>query len=201
MGRRVRAGISGLEDHKFGLLIAVKHIGFVKDGKSNRATWECICECGSVINVIYKNLTSGNTTSCGKCNRSMPSGVACAKLVFCGYQKNAMIRNFEFNLTFEQFYSITQMNCSYCGKEPKQRRRHLRNNGDFVYNGIDRIDPKNGYIEGNCAPCCGICNRAKSDLSHDEFINMCRSVVKNYNPNPSIWPSVPSANGNSEPLR
>jgi hypothetical protein len=43
-------------------------------------------------------------------------------------------------------------------------------NGDFVYNGIDRIDSSIGYVEGNIVPCCKACNMAKNTMGQDEFM-------------------------------
>ena len=40
-------------------------------------------------------------------------------------------------------------------------------NGQYLYNGIDRIDNKLGYIKGNMTPCCKICNHAKHDLTFE----------------------------------
>lgn len=46
---------------KFGRLKPVKCIGVV----NGRTTWECLCDCGNTVNVIQKNLSNGNTKSCG----------------------------------------------------------------------------------------------------------------------------------------
>lgn len=40
---------------------------------------------------------------------------------------------------------------------------------NFLYNGIDRVDSKKGYVAGNVVTCCRNCNQAKSDKSIDEF--------------------------------
>lgn len=47
---------------RFGRLVVVKRL---ENDKDNRAVWQCICDCGNVINVSGKHLRSGNTTSCG----------------------------------------------------------------------------------------------------------------------------------------
>ena len=43
---------------------------------------------------------------------------------------------------------------------------------------IDRINPSNGYVDGNVQLVCRSVNIAKSDLSMDSFIQLCRSVVE-----------------------
>lgn len=46
---------------KFGRLTPLKCIGIT----NGRMTWECRCDCGNIVNVIQKHLSSGNTKSCG----------------------------------------------------------------------------------------------------------------------------------------
>lgn len=38
---------------------------------------------------------------------------------------------------------------------------------------IDKIEPELGYVKGNIQLVCWAVNRAKGDLSHDVFLNMC----------------------------
>jgi hypothetical protein len=46
---------------------------------------------------------------------------------------------------------------------------------------IDRIDSSKGYIDGNIQFVCRIVNTAKSNLSQDEFINLCETIINNKN--------------------
>lgn len=39
----------------------------------------------------------------------------------------------------------------------------------FTYNGLDRVDPSRGYATDNVVPACIVCNRAKADMSREEF--------------------------------
>lgn len=48
--------------HKFGRLTALRPTDERKDGN---IVWECICECGSIALVAGRNLTRGDTRSCG----------------------------------------------------------------------------------------------------------------------------------------
>jgi hypothetical protein len=43
-------------------------------------------------------------------------------------------------------------------------------NGEYLYNGLDRVDNTKGYIISNIVSCCGQCNRAKGILSQEEFL-------------------------------
>jgi len=47
---------------KFGRLTALKYTHSNNDHKS---CWDCVCDCGTFVNVPGKSLRTGNTTSCG----------------------------------------------------------------------------------------------------------------------------------------
>lgn len=51
-----------LTENKYGRLKALRRI---ENNKRNQAQWECVCECGNVVNVACGKLTSGYTRSCG----------------------------------------------------------------------------------------------------------------------------------------
>lgn len=72
----------------------------------------------------------------------------------------------EFNLTFEQYLSVTEdKNCVYCDA-PK---------GDTCGSFLDRKDSKIGYILENVVPCCDFCNSIKQDLlSFEEMIEVAK---------------------------
>lgn len=61
MKKRSR-GVIDLSNQRFGKLVAKKVAG--RD-KYNRATWLCICDCGTEKVIQSGNLRSGNTRSCG----------------------------------------------------------------------------------------------------------------------------------------
>ncbi len=52
---------------QFGRLIAIEYKGkyIRKDGQTGGNKWLCLCTCGNKVEVIYGNLSSGNTRSCG----------------------------------------------------------------------------------------------------------------------------------------
>lgn len=55
-----------IEGQRFGRLTAVKRVGTQIQGNGDKKSlWLCICDCGTEIEVIAKNLLNGNTKSCG----------------------------------------------------------------------------------------------------------------------------------------
>lgn len=51
-----------LAGQRFGRLTVVKFVGH---DKNRHRCWECLCDCGKIINVDTSRLRSGNTKSCG----------------------------------------------------------------------------------------------------------------------------------------
>lgn len=162
-----RGGRYDLSGRKFGKLTVIKSTGKTK---WHSVIWECLCDCGNTINIPSRNLLTNNTTSCG-CNFKLPIGIAAFNRLLFSYKKSAEKRGYKFKLSDSEFYELTQQNCYYCNKEPSQIYEIPGANGNFIYNGIDRIDNELGYDLNNCVSCCKWCNRAKDTMSYDEFLN------------------------------
>ncbi len=110
----------------------------------------------------------------------LPYGESSFNLLYRSYERGAINRNLEFNLTKDEFREITSKNCEYCGAPPLQKSPHknIRINGHYIHNGIDRKDPSVGYTVDNCVASCSKCNYAKQSLSFDDFI---QHIIKIYN--------------------
>ncbi len=80
-------------------------------------------------------------------------------------------RGYSFNLSKDDFKELTLQNCTYCGSEPLYRiNTHTTDNhGDYIYNGVDRVDNARGYEVDNCVTCCKLCNQMKMNLQLEEF--------------------------------
>ncbi len=160
---------------KFGNLNVLKKGCSIKNHGGTRLYWVCKCDCGKVKEIAGDTLVKGTTKTCG-C-RNLKCGEAGLNQLFKQYQINAKKRNFDFNLTKEHFIGITQSNCYYCDSLPKQIKKN-NFNGDFIYNGIDRINNDLGYSPENCVPCCGMCNGMKSHYDQDLFFKQIEKIYK-----------------------
>jgi hypothetical protein len=93
---------------------------------------------------------------------------------------------------FETFYRLSQLPCHYCGRNPFRiynigncregsyyTTDEQKENGNFVYNGIDRIDSTKSHTSDNLVPCCWVCNRAKANKPVEEFLEWIE-LVYNY---------------------
>jgi len=73
-------------------------------------------------------------------------------------------------LTNDQFNSIVQKPCHYCGKE-YEKGKH--------YNGLDRlVNHVRIYTESTCVSCCGTCNTAKGSHSEELFLQKCKEIAE-----------------------
>jgi hypothetical protein len=143
--------------------------------KSGNYLWKCSCNCGKYKIASSNNLISGNTRSCGcldietRESRKKKYGEAAFNVLFGNYKREAKARKIIFNLSKEEFLNLVTKNCCYCNCEPKQIIENKFGNGDFIYNGIDRIDSSLGYTIDNVVTACGQCNQSKKDYSQDDF--------------------------------
>ncbi len=164
---------------RFGRLKVLKHINNNKDGKR---LWLCQCDCGETTVAVGNNLRHGGTRSCG-CLKievmSLPKGKAAFNLVFRSYTNSARQRGYSFKLSKKKrVMELTQQDCTYCGTRPEQIMAPISGSGDFVYNGIDRMDNAKGYVRGNVVACCGVCNLMKKADSQEEFLAQVKKIYK-----------------------
>ena len=174
----VRANLLG---QKFNMLTVVE--GY-HDPEHSCMKWICTCDCGSPKNVIAigADLKRGRVKSCG-CFRAnhLQYGESAFNRLYNTYSRRARSKNLPFSFSKDEFKEITSLPCAYCGIEPKQvaSKGNDRTYGEYIYNGIDRIDSNKGYEEGNVVPCCGQCNVAKNNYTYDEFMTWIHRLSKN----------------------
>lgn len=182
-----------LEGLTFGLLSVVKEDG--KD-KSHKTCYICECSCGTRKRIRGSDLKSKKIQSCGKC--LLQKGVEkrylkhCQKKTYVGgwagyeeisgklYKKiinGAKKRNLEFDISMPYLWNLFL----------KQNRKCALTGEPLYFNlpgveaqnvSLDRIDSKQGYIEGNVQWVTKKINLCKQQFSNDGFIKMCESVVE-----------------------
>ncbi len=88
------------------------------------------------------------------------------------YRRSARRRGVTWRVARATFDRLIDDDCAYCDAPPNNVMRTGRADRlrEFRYNGIDRIDNDRGYVVGNVVTCCITCNRAKSDLTHADFL-------------------------------
>lgn len=165
---------------------------FVKEyshRKGKHLYWLCICDCGKETTQCTTNLRRGNVVSCG-CYKNeiaaarlkeMPRikyelGVASFNVLYKQYEHGAKGRDIPWNLNKEEFKILTSGNCHYCNNSPKTTISRRGVNGEYTYNGVDRLNSEGSYHMLNCVSCCKDCNLMKMDIPYRDFLGMVERV-------------------------
>jgi hypothetical protein len=183
-----------LTNQVFNKLTVVRFDSYHEDSKGRRKPkWICKCECGITKSILQNTLVSGNQQSCGCLledfrknilpkitseRNTIGEGLASFNNLYSNYRDRANKINVQFDISKEKFREITSKSCFYCNADPLQVFYRKTYNGNYLYNGIDRIDNTKGYISGNIVPCCEICNKAKRDMELDKFLKWIKRITE-----------------------
>jgi len=83
-------------------------------------------------------------------------------------KQDAKQRRLLWTLTFEQYEALLQFGCHYCQKSLKDEKGIS----------LDRIDNLEGYTLSNILPCCGECNRIRSNKYTVKETERIGSILK-----------------------
>jgi deoxycytidylate deaminase len=140
------------------------------------------CKCGVLKSIKVASLINGTSSGCGHCGNRYARTDEQLKTtsinnIFLDYKGNAKARNYDFNLTLDEFKGLIFQNCFYCDASPAniQKNKHTI----VKYNGIDRLDNSIGYQTSNCVTSCATCNTMKLDYSATHFLEQIQRIVKN----------------------
>lgn len=105
------------------------------------------------------------------------------------------------DLSFDDFLDMSQAECFYCGVAPanisnvhtSQNNYRKKNNlplykqdyvedGNFIYNGLDRVDNELPHNKDNLVSCCWNCNTAKSNKNQKDFIDWVHKIISLHPP-------------------
>lgn len=177
--------IKNLRGVRFGMLVVVD---YSHTNRARNAVWNCVCDCAGDKKVSAKLLAMGSVKSCGCLLQNIESmKINAAKRYYKSRYANG-------DLTFEDFYRLSQINCKYCDDPPNNKfgryqaqRAHENSKSPvpykvddvlFVYNGLDRIDPSKPHDLNNVVPCCKKCNTAKLNHSTEDFLSHIEKIYQ-----------------------
>lgn len=97
--------------------------------------------------------------------------------IFDMYKRRAKKKSIDFNLTKAEFKELTSSDCYYCNEKPSMLYRHKqtnttereKENSEYWYNSLDRIDSTKGYTLDNIRPSCKCCNIMKWNHTEEFF--------------------------------
>lgn len=156
---------------KFHKLTVVKLI--IVDGLPR---YECLCDCGRRVVERKTMLVYKAHRSCG-CLRDGQRAMRWNTFRNC--RRQAVKKNREWSLSFDQWIKLMEQPCSYCGVEKSITRNHNTNiTKTWSHNTIDRVDNSSGYNLKNCVTACAICNWMKKDQTRNEFLKQIRKITR-----------------------
>jgi hypothetical protein len=138
-------------------------------GRSHKAVQRCRfakdIKFIPLCNYCGKETEQYNISSFGSyCKEHQESG-----RIYSSYKAGAESRGINFNLPldlFVEWYDTTS--CHYCGER-------------IPTIGIDRFDNSSGYDINNVVPCCKICNKMKSDLPLEKWVEHVYKIIQHLN--------------------
>ena len=109
-------------------------------------------------------------------------------------ERSAIEKGFRFTLTLDQYISLIQAPCHYCG-DISVYDKEDKNNGDgdmdtLYKNGIDRMDNSVGYLMENCVACCKMCNYMKHVFSVTDFLKRVEHIVNYIDHKEVLYPDI-----------
>jgi hypothetical protein len=159
-------------------------------GRGNYYYWLCQCECGNtkeVEAVCFYGVN--NVRSCGCFRKELQNTTewkrknvvvgSAFQRVLTQYKQNAKNRNIPWELTEEEFRTLTSSPCHYTGALPANVKK-CKSGEEYVYNGVDRVDNNKGYTTENCVACCTEINLMKLDMTQEHFLELCFSVSERF---------------------
>lgn len=162
--------------------------------------YKAVCECGTESTVRISNLQQGISKSCGCYGREIRRtanlgnttrrkgyGESAKNHLYSKYRLGALKRKLSFDLSPGQFHALCKGDCFYCGREPSSINRFRHGYGEYVYNGLDRVDNALGYHPENCVPCCAECNTKKGAMTREMIAKAhCFLALREIAPAPPI---------------
>ena len=163
------------------------------NNKLKPVKWKCLCSCGKTKILVGYNWESIKSCGClttenaikqfkaAAVKRRKPDGETSCRATFRFKRADAKRRKINFDIAYEDFVTFSKDKCHYCSAEPKQCINFAKfgHRGNFLYNGLDRIDSDKGYVIDNIVTCCRDCNCAKASLSYNDFLNLIKKIYVN----------------------
>jgi hypothetical protein len=154
----------------------MRFLSYSHKDKHNNPHYNMKCHCGKEKVINGRSVKYGKTRSCG-CLKGLKPGQAIFNSYIWSYKRSAKRRNYDFQLTKEQFKEITSKNCYYCDIEPTELKNYTGDfKGTYMANGVDRVDSSLGYSLENCVACCSICNSMKTYHNYEKFIEKVNRI-------------------------
>lgn len=164
---------------RFGSLVVVNRY------KNSRASWECLCDCGSMYVTEYSRLLNKSHYSCGclkyrkgTLNYGWKGYKGVSKDFFTRIIGNAKKRKLAFTITIEYIGDLLEYQNNLCALTKTPICIGPSRDG-ITTASLDRIDNNFGYIAGNVQWVHKDINQIRSNFTVERFIELCKLVSAN----------------------
>lgn len=178
--------ITIIKGQRFNKLTALESAGKRERQWGTLYLWKFQCDCGNTVIKSVSEVSRGVIKSCGcllgkriSVKRSASGGFMAGVETHQPLSFNIWKHRYQNGCTYEDFLILSQRPCHYCGITQSCVRYDKRSKESYSYNGLDRIDPDGDHSINNVITCCKLCNRAKSDLTYQEFLDWIKRVHDN----------------------
>ena len=139
------------------------------DPEYTRPCAKCKTELNAEEN-FYRdvNTLDGYCSWCKECDRKKEQT---PRAKFRNLRKGAKNRGYDWTLNYEDTSGLFLDDCHYCGKHSIE---------EVKLHGLDRVDNDRGYHMDNVVTCCEQCNRSKSILTYEDFIEQACNIAKRH---------------------
>lgn len=135
-----------IKDQRFGRLIV---LGFLLNKK-----WECLCDCGNVVQIKAKTLNNGHTQSCGCLQKEFAGNLkrTHGMTLTSIYKTWRGIKGRCLNKNHHAFVHYGGRGITICDEWKKSFENFYRDMGEkpSKNHSIERIDNEIGYCKSNC---------------------------------------------------
>lgn len=161
-----------------------------KVSKDGRTFWKCKCNCGTIFDIISTSISI--TKSCGclryekakqnKFYSKYPGNLN--SYMWSRIRNSAKYRKIDFQITPEYAWEIFEKQnnrCAISNLPITIEKNNVKNKSGNSTASLDRIDSKQGYVEGNIQWLHKDINLMKMHLNQDYFIQMCQIIAEENN--------------------
>jgi hypothetical protein len=157
-----------------------------KNGNVLERQYKCRCVCGTEKYVRTSHITRGLSKQCDKCRLESyyVTKVGCIPMSdIIRYKRSATQRHKEWKVSPEYLYELYENQnriCALSGMKIDFSEKGTGTPGakDTSTASLDRIDSKQGYIEGNVQWVHKDVNKMKMELPQERFLEMVKQISK-----------------------
>lgn len=151
------------------------------------------CDCGVIKDVSLSSLIAEQSRTCGKCSLryKLPSNIGetnlskeikrrLIKTCYSIFKASKKREKSDFPLDIEELAVLIQRPCVSCKETGSSfiTRIYYGNKYTLFFNGLDQINPKQGYHINNVQTICIYCNRMKHNQRPEDMIRRGKGLVK-----------------------